>query len=302
MIGGANGLTSSYISSGCSGSGACVAGSAGTFAEGSYDNQLFQGATPAPTPYTGYSPTAASAGTINPTATNDSGVIYNMINGGCAGGTCNGSALSNNAWIASGAGTIVVPIGLYDVTSVFTLLNNVWGAAGALDTSVIFNFASTPNATTGLQTVVVNLTNASNNGAGTGQIGTSVDCSTTTTVACSADAISTLANSTVINGVTVRTDSAIFDSAYNAATGQFANSAGFVTLDDQVFLFGSAHASQYLVSIGIQELNGVAGSSATALSAITVNGAVASPEPSTVLLFMTGVGLIGAAKFRRRRV
>jgi hypothetical protein len=82
----------------------------------------------------------------------------------------------------------------------------------------------------------------------------------------------------------------------------FANSAGDVSLDDQDFAFGGSHATQWLVSVGIQELNGTSGTSATALSAITVNGQTATPEPSTFFLLIAGAGLIGAAKYRRRRV
>ena len=61
QIGGVNGLTSSYITGGCSTNVAgqtCISGSTGAFVEQNYDARLFTGATlggAAPTPYTGYS-------------------------------------------------------------------------------------------------------------------------------------------------------------------------------------------------------------------------------------------------------
>jgi len=303
QIGGVNGLTGSYISSGCSTNVAgqtCVAGSDGTYVERSYDNRLFVTATEAstaPVPYAGYQMTAASTGTITDGANNDN---FSMINDGCgstAGGACTGGAFSNNIWAGQGAGTITVPIGIYDATQVWTMLNNIWGPAGAMDTNVIFTFGSSANATVGTTVVTLNLTNAGNTGT-SGQIGTSVDCVTVTTPACTSYAIGNLSPSSNVGGVTVMTHN-LFSTAYDTATGKFINSGGDVTLDDQGFIFGNAYANQYLVSIGVQELSGVGSTSQTALSAITVVSA--TPEPSTILLALAGFGAIGAARLRRRR-
>ena len=71
-----------------------------------------------------------------------------------------------------------------------------------------------------------------------------------------------------------------------------------VAFQDQGFQFGSAYLNKYLASITVQELSGVLATSQTALSAITVESAL--PEPSTILLLMTGLGAIGFSRMRRK--
>jgi hypothetical protein len=84
-----------------------------------------------------------------------------------------------------------------------------------------------------------------------------------------------------------------------------------VVLDDQGFIFngialtgalaGYNNVDSYLVSIQIQESAkaGTPGSDDVALSAITLD--TATPEPSTVLMLLTGLGAIGFFGLRRRR-
>ena len=78
--------------------------------------------------------------------------------------------------------------------------------------------------------------------------------------------------------------------------------------DDQGFLLGTlvlpnvgTNLNTYLENIKIQEQTGSAfhGNEALALSAITVN--TAAPEPSTVIMFLTGLGAIGLTRFRRSK-
>jgi hypothetical protein len=245
-----------------------------------------------------------------------------MIDDGCGGtpaGACTGGAVSNNFW---GAGTgatgnggnsnaIVVPIGIYDVTDVWTMLNDVWGAAGAQDTVLTFNFSSTAANGPITTAITLDLTNASNTAGNSGQIGTSVDCTTTTTK-CYYYAIDTLKTSSTLTStgpsgqvVPVNTNSGIFGSSYTSATGKFINSQGNVTLDDQQFIFSgiAGLSTSYLVSIGVSDLNGAiptstpGSGSETALSAITVDSPV--PEPSTVVLLLAGIGAIGASRIKR---
>lgn len=56
-------------------------------------------------------------------------------------------------------------------------------------------------------------------------------------------------------------------------------------------------ATEYLVNIKVTENVGGA-TSQTALSAITVDTA---PEPSTVLMFLSGMGALGFARLRRKK-
>ena len=84
------------------------------------------------------------------------------------------------------------------------------------------------------------------------------------------------------------------------ASGVFLNTTGTIAFDAQNFNLASLIApnpNEYLVSIQVRELSGVANVSRTALSAITVDTV---PEPSTVFLFLTGFGAIGLARFRRK--
>jgi hypothetical protein len=230
----------------------------------------------------------------------------------------NGNA-SNNAWEALSTATITVPIGISNVTDVQTLMGNLWGLAGANSTDITFNFGTSSNASSFNDVVTVDLTNAGISGSSpSGQIGTFVDCTTAGSSSCNTTyAVGPLAGTstptTVFNsvtqptGVTVTTGNlasnlfgASNGNSYNSANGSiFLGTSGNVSVDDQDFLLGSLvtpSASEYLVSIQVtEEVGGT--SSRTALSAITVN---TTPEPSTILLFLSGFGALGLARLRRR--
>jgi hypothetical protein len=69
-------------------------------------------------------------------------------------------------------------------------------------------------------------------------------------------------------------------------------------IDDQDFVFGSAFASDWLVSLAVTQNSNFGNNiSATALSAVTVDSAV--PEPTTLVLLFAGLG--GIAAMRRFR-
>jgi len=80
---------------------------------------------------------------------------------------------------------------------------------------------------------------------------------------------------------------------------------GAAYLDDQGFFFNSANLSTlgagltnlntYLVSVQVNEIS-TSGSGA-GLAAITVD---AVPEPSTILLFVAGLGVVGLGRLRKR--
>jgi|GEM_PF-2549751 len=313
QIGGTNGLTSSYILSGCSGVGGCVAGTKGTGSEKNYDNVLFSGAVngaTAPVPYSGYSTSSANTGTITDAG---DGVTFSMINDGTTGGA------SNNFWSLpqSGNPTMVIPIGVFGVSSVWTMINTELAYAATFpsrDVTLTFNFGTTANAAT-TQAVQIKLTNSNASSTPNGQIQNSVDCSPAS-VACggvSAPASGPTVSSTTIpntaaggSGSALVDTNLVYSSAYTSASGSYAGSSGSVVLDDQGFIFGTNISlsalgigdnplNTYLVSISMKESGTVSGSS-IALSAITVDTV---PEPAAVLLFLTGLGMIGIARFRR---
>jgi len=300
QIGGLNGLTSSYISSGCStnvaGQTCAAGGTSGSVVESNYDSRLFQNAQPAAVPYPTYNQSAAATGSLTGTGTYDDGVTFSMINDGTGG------LGSNNFWqLGSANATITIPIGILDVTSVWTMLNNIWGPQGATDTVVTFNFGSS-NANTTTSSVVIDLVNAGNSSTPSGQIGAAIDCTTTSTTACLAMSVGSLAGQTTNiggTGVTVDTDNVVSIAYNSVAAGKYLGTAGFLNLDDQGFQFSSAYASDYLVSIQVKELNGTGSASQTALSAITVESPI--PEPSTVVLLIAGIGAIGASRLRKLR-
>jgi hypothetical protein len=317
QLGGTDGLTANYINQVpgavcAAGVGNCLAGSIGSFVERNYDNRLFEGATEngtSPLPYSTYVQGTAETGTLG---------NFAMINDGVTSGT---PPASLNYWNApAGNNTITVPVGVANVTDVQMMLNDLWGGAGANDTVVTFDFGASSNASTFDDVVVVNLQNAPSSGSG-GQIRSAINCSTVSicTLANGALASSSTPTTTLsVNGgpansesLTVTTQT-LFDSAYNGGiprTALFFNSTGNTVLDAQDFLLASLvapSASEFLVNIKVQELNGAAtgsGASQTALSAITVDTALVSastPEPSTILLFLSGLGAVGFAKFRKK--
>jgi hypothetical protein len=307
QLGGVEGLTSSYVTSGCSGGGGCVAGSTSVGVEANYDTVLFSGAMnggTSPTPYGGYSTSSANAGAIEDTANN---ITFSMINDGTTSG------LSNNTWIlpvnVSSPPTMVIPVGLFGVSDVFTMINSFQGpTGGGRDATVFFDFGTTPNATT-VEKIKVKLVNSLDSATPSGATRNSVDC-TDPTAACGGVAtpasgplapVTTTFYPPNIPGVTVVANN-LYTFAYTSAAGSYSGSTGSVHLDDQGFLFdnldlsglgaGDTNMNTYLVAIEVRDA-GVTSGAQIGFSAITVEQ---SPEPSTVLLFLAGLctmGLLG---------
>jgi len=300
QIGGTTGLTGAYIGS----------ANLGGYTEQNYDSYLFSGV-PASLG-TNYSNTVAQLSTL--TDGPDGGITFAMVDDGCGGtpaGACSGGALTNNVWVApqsGGPATITIPIGIFDVTNVWTLLADDLAQAAAQNTTIEFDFGSTATTANGTQ-LILNLVDSSNNGVGlTGQIRTAMSTTAGTCASCAGLSKGTTANPSIINGVTVNTQrvqSFAYNSAQAPTSGPYLGStAGSVFLSDEGFSLGSAYQGVYLVDIKVTDNNAAAGVSQDDLSAITVvsNTVSSTPEPSSVWLGLTGLVALGAFVLRRRVV
>jgi hypothetical protein len=187
-----------------------------------------------------------------------------------------------------GATSITVPIGLSGVSEASILLSDYFGLSGSSGLSndtVTFNL-------TGDGPISVNLSNGN-------QISAANDCGATksptwtgNTLNCTqfAQSISNAGGGSLT--IPTTTDiawSANYSNANAAGATIFSGTSGTVNLEDISFNL-SAYAGDTLTSITITDNNDLASSSRLALSAISVDP---TPEPSTVLLFVTGLGLIG---------
>jgi hypothetical protein len=314
QIGGVNGLSTAYITApntvagqnttGCAGGGTCVAGSVGAYTEQNYDNVLFAGATNGgtpPTPYGTYNQTTAEQGSLTDPTSN---IKFSMIDDGTSSGA------SNNFWQGTQAGCtpcsspqITIPIGIFGVTDVWALLNTELSAADVTNTTTLtFTFGSQRTGGT-TQNVIVKLSTSNNNNTPANAMQNAVLCVPASN--CTTASGPTLGES-VISSVTVLTDN-VYTSLYNngALAGYAGATTGNVVLDDSGFIFngislatiGGTNLTNYLQSVSVKE-SGATNGVSEALSAITVDTV---PEPSTVFMFLSGLGAIGLARFRRRK-
>ena len=283
----------------------------------------------------------SSTGVAPVTAPN--GVSFSMNSITQNAGTYYASGLAdfgnNGSGVAqSGLYTLTVPVGIYDVSSVSTLLNDFWASktatslAGApvatgQSTAVTFEFSTSSNGLTGTTSYeTVYLTNGTD-------IRNSISAATCTsadpTCADVANYASTLApsdtltayNSSTFGGIlsgtsngtiseTITSDAVPSTSFSSGVGGALAFSyadvaTGNVNVDEQTFNFGSTYANDYLVAIILDNqmyMNsspGATGGSRDSLAAVTVTQA--TPEPSTIFLLLTGLGSIGLGTLRRKK-
>jgi hypothetical protein len=297
QIGGANGLTTAYV----------TGGATGGWSQRPYMSGLFSSVTnsgvglPTTTNTTG-----APAGPQ--TMTDAGGIVFSMINDGpvALNSTYNYIWASQNG---GAPGTINVPVNVFGVQEIYVMLNDYTGYAG-LNATINFNFASGTDSIT-----LANLAN------GLGAFRSAVQCTAATgTTNCpsttpNGNVVSTSTPSTVntnVSGNATIVTKAIYRNTYSGgAVGQSndyynnlttaGSSSGNIMLDELKFTFSTNYSNTTLLSISITP-GSVAGTTPgtqndrLGLSAITVT---TTPEPSSMILF--GTGFMALAGFGRRR-
>jgi hypothetical protein len=233
------------------------------------------------------------------------------------------------AWISTGnatTSTLTIPVGIFGVNSVATLLNTTGGVmtggtvcSGATTTAAA-NTTCTNTASYSYITLEFNHTDATGatgtdlfetialiNGVTQRNIldGTCVNglgslCTGTGTLA------TTLSNSTITdpNSSVVYSVSAL--NAFTGATSLNINGANAPSnnttmfLDAQLFPVFSEYTGDYLVSVSITNTGANKGAafSEEVLSGLSVTE---TPEPSTVLLLLGGLGVIAVSRIRRKK-
>jgi len=295
QVGGATGLTSTYITNngGTVGNGWALKG---------YAAQLFQNATITPTNGSPSLPVGGANATLS-----DGTNTFALVNSGTVG---------QNFWASPGAtaaASLVIPVlGATSVTEVDILLNDYAGYAGSNPT-IIFTFSGDtrsdvlPDVASGFGAIrsAVDCTSATNSGLTCPGVSTlpaghtvsSNSGSTNTVSLLNSDLVTTKAIWTGTYSIAAGANGGAADYFYNSTTG----TSGNVLLDELKFTFATSHQGQTLNSITIipNQLDGGAGTTRLAVSAIDV--ITSTPEPSSVLLFVGGLGVLGFNRFRARK-
>lgn len=219
--------------------------------------------------------------------------------------------------------SLIIPVNIYDATDVWTIIGNLDGAAGAQDTSVTFNWSQTAGGMID-HTLTIVLTNSGNTSTPSGQIQSTVQCTSPPGNPCLGAATGPVApytsfmvpqgtdpNNTNPSGVVGIVAQTLFSAPFTAPSGLVTSTemggatAGNVALSEQGFFFNGLYEDEYLQSIQVNELSGVQSSatvpgSSTSLLAITVGN---TPEPASIWLGITGLVMaVGVSRLRRSKV
>jgi hypothetical protein len=321
------GLTNAYMTGagGCTlGVSSCASSSLGAgMSEKAYDSTLFSSAvnssgTPTtPVPFSGFtnSPTGVEpAGTILGSGTNSFAMISDT----------NIAGAPSNFWDATSATTTTVAVGLSNVNDVALMLGNIYGVAGANQVDVEFDFGTSSNG--GINdSLVLDLINSGAPGsAASGEIQSAVSCPTSPCGTNNLASGATLGNGSLLTaaGSTTTGQTVTFNSAnlasnlfgglgntYTSVGGTTASysgtTGGTLNLNSLDFNFSQIGLvfdlpTEYLVDVKVEALAAGSQNSRVALSGVTVDTLASAPEPSTILMFLTGLGALGIARFRRK--
>ena len=308
------GLSSTYVqTNGCAGAqlnSATCATSSTTGVPGNYLVSLFadaSGITP---------PDAAGQKASGFTGLAGTPIVFDMLNAPLSapwyvGNTVTPGQVDSN-FIKSGTkasqSTATIAVGLNEISSVYTMLNDFAGYNNGDNITVSFCFSATSNGTcTSDQLTSVTLKSGV-------EVRAAVICDSTqgaTGCPTSGTYGQTLAASSTVNGVTVNTAN-VYSQTYtsipstlpdNSANGPWAGSAGGkVVLDAQQFVFTPTTSFLSYIQVVDNVTNFTPapanpGSSHFALSAVTVEQ---TPEPASFGLLFAGMTAVGFLRLRRR--
>lgn len=232
-----------------------------------------------------------------------SGAVFDLMN--APNGIVGGAADGNLYWSSASYPDIIIPVGIYNVTAVDTMINDYYGQVGHGDIKVTFCFSSDSVGTT-CNNVSVTLINGTD-------VRSAVLCDNTIEGGCTANSagIANVSNSLAAStfdagsGITIKTAN-VFQTSYtsigSANQPNSGSTGGRLVLDAQQFLLNGIGVNQYLAKITINDTGSnwsttnTSGSHA-ALSAVTVETV---PEPGTFLIF--GAGLLAAGFSRKFRL
>jgi hypothetical protein len=269
---------------------------------------------------------SAAAGPAVGPITSSSGTVFNLANNGSGSSAIYADYGLNNGAVTPGTYYLTTPVGIADVSSVSTLLQDFWGSSAATgvgdgatgqSTAVTFEFSTASNGSVSPTFVTAYLTNGDDI---RDQLSCSAGCTssltslsndqtgylatdTLETATGNSLAASLSATPTTVNGISEVFTPDVYSAAFSGATlataGGYGNvTAGNVQLDEQTFSFGAPYASDFLVAVIVDNQMSPYVSKA-ALNGITVTQV--TPEPSTILLLLTGLGSIGLGAFRRKK-
>jgi hypothetical protein len=298
QIGGNTGLTSSYASA--------TSTAPTPYGELMYTQNLLQGASGI-AETSGSLCAGATVGTCTPTtgtpagAPNDefataNGVTFALLN----------QSASNEWGAGNGAGvsTITIPIGIFGVTNVDTMINDEFGVGSSAYTTVQFQFSNSSNNLTFTlyEGTVISDDFDCTAGVGSGAAAALAACqaynfnyglNTTNMYGTSGSSLGLIAPTSTPNVTAFN----VWSGTYSNGTGAYLNTSGNLYLDAQDFYLGSNSPGLLLEDVVITNTATAAKQTRDGLSAVTVF--TSAPEPSTVFLVLTGIGAV--ALFRRRR-
>ena len=267
--------------------------------------------------FTGASNGSGAIAPLPATLNTDSGGVFDLSQSSTSGQALGVSDFGYNSSGVPTAGTydLTIPVGIYGVTTVDTMLQDFWGSSSNANgdtntpTSVVFEFGATSNVVT--TTDSITLTNGAEiragvqctSGTGTGNSGgyAGNGCPLDVKGNPIASTLTDTAGTTIGDAFVTATN--IYTASYTSigataggGTNLYANTVGNVDLDMQSFYFGSEYAGDYLVAIEVVNQM-VPYDSKVTVSAVSVF----TPEPSTLLMMLAGLGAIGLGALRNKR-